>query len=134
MTVALATGLLAGCGGQSKEEKATAQVCTARDDIGKHVDKLQGMTLSTATTSQIKDSLQAIRKDLSTIVDAQGDLSDQRRKDVQAANEQFRSSVRQTIQSVGSTVSVDAAKNQLQQAFQQLASTYHSTVGKINCA
>jgi hypothetical protein len=131
--LAVAAGLLAGCGGESQAEKASAQVCAARDDIGKHVDRLKGMTLSTATTSDIKDSLQAIRQDLSTIGDAQGDLSDERRQDVQAANEQFTASVRETAQSLGSTVSVESAKGQLEQAFQQLASTYRSTFAKIDC-
>jgi hypothetical protein len=133
LVAVLAAALLAGCG-QSQEEKASAQVCTARDDMAKHVDQLKGMTLSTATTSQIKESLQAIKKDLSTIVDAQGNLSDERRKDVQAANEEFASSVRETVSSVGSTVSAQDAKAQLSRMLQQLADSYSSTFAKLDCA
>ena len=48
-------------GGESEEEKATAQVCSARDNIAKQVDELKGLTLTTATTSQVRENLQAIR-------------------------------------------------------------------------
>ena len=74
----------AGCG-TSKESKATKTVCDARADIQKHVDTLKGLTLSTATTDQIRTSLSAIRKDLSTITNAEKDLSGQRKQQIQAA-------------------------------------------------
>jgi hypothetical protein len=132
-TLTVAAALLAGCG-QSQAEKASAQVCTARDDIAKHVDQLKGMTLSTATTSQIKQSLQAIKDDMAKIGDAQSDLSDERRNDVQVANDQFTSSVRDTVKSIGSTVSVEQAKSRLHEAFQQLETTYRTTFAKLDCA
>lgn len=134
VTLTLAAGLVAGCGGQSQADKASAQVCTARDDIAKHVDHLQGLTLSTATTSQVKESLQAIKHDLSTIVNAQGDLSDKRRSDVKAANQQFAASVRETVQSVGSTASIDQAKGKIKQSLDALATTYRTTFAKLDCA
>ena len=49
---------------------------------------------TSATTSQISDSLGAIRDDLSQIRGAQGDLSDSRLAAVQAANEQFTSQLK----------------------------------------
>ena len=52
LIVLAAAGLLAGCG-QSEEETATDQVCSARDDIAKQVDQLKGLTLTTATTDQV---------------------------------------------------------------------------------
>jgi hypothetical protein len=135
VALTVAAGLVAGCGGgQSQADKASAQVCTARDNIAKNVDQLKGMTLSSATTSQIKQTLQAIKKDLTTIADAQGNLSDKRRSDVKDANQQFKASVTQTVKSVGSTVSVDQAKGQLKQAFDALANTYRTTLGKVDCA
>jgi len=129
----LVSVLLVGCG-QSQSDKALAQVCTARDDIHKQIEQLQGLTASTATTSQIKDGAQAIKQDLSTIVDAQGQLSDDRRKDVQTANEAFKSSVRETVGNIGTTVSAQDAKAQLSQSTQQLADTYRSTFAKLDCA
>lgn len=55
----------AGCG-DSEEDKATKQVRSARNDISK-VKKLQALTITTAPTSQVRENLQAIRDDLSTI-------------------------------------------------------------------
>ena len=54
----IATLAAAGCGGDSKEDKARAQVCDARDDISSQVQKLSDMEITTATTSQAARSRQ----------------------------------------------------------------------------
>jgi hypothetical protein len=124
--------LLAGCG-QSAADKAKNQVCDARDDIGKQVKTLQGLTVSTATTSQIKDSLTAIRDDLSKIANAQGDLNGERKKNVQAANSAFATTVRQTVTSLGTSLSLANAKTQISDALQKLATSYKDTFANIDC-
>jgi hypothetical protein len=124
--------VLAGCG-QSSADKAKSQVCGARDDIAKQVKQLQGMTLSTATTSQVQDSVNAIKKDLSTISQASGDLSHQFKQDVQAANQQFTSTVKETAGNLGTNVSLQSAQSDLSNAFNQLAASYQSTFGKLKC-
>jgi hypothetical protein len=124
---------VAGCG-QSKEEKATSQVCSARADIKKQVDTLKNMTLSTATTSKISDSLGAIRDDLSQIKDAQGDLSDSRRASVKDANQQFASQVKSTASDLGSNLSLATAKQQVTTALNQLATSYQQTFARIDCS
>src|SRR5215213_6067497 len=117
----------AGCGGQSEADKAFADVCTARNDITKQVDQLQGLTVTTATASQVTDGLQAIRDDLSTIAGAQDALSEQRRTEVQDANDTFAASVKGTLRAVGTTVSIDDASTRLKGAFDQLAASYTSS-------
>lgn len=133
MLLALPAALLVACG-ESDEEKAQARVCDARDDISEEVKQLQGLTLTTATTSKIKDSLTTIRDDLASIANAMDDLSDERRQDVEAANEEFRASVKETADSLGTAVSVEAAATQLKQAFQQLATTYRESFGQLDCS
>jgi Skp family chaperone for outer membrane proteins len=128
----IALAVLAGCG-QSAADKAKANVCSARDDIGKQVQTLQGITLSSATTSKISDSLKAIQADLDKISQNAGKLSDQFKSDVKTANEQFTSSVKDTASNLGKTVSVADAKTQLQNAFNQLASSYKSSFGQLKC-
>jgi uncharacterized protein YgfB (UPF0149 family) len=120
-------------GRDSKSEKAMAQVCDARSDIAKQVDGLKGLTLSSATTSQVSDSLQAIRSDLSTIASARADLADDNREQVQAANTAFVNTVRETVATVARTVSVEDAVTQLQSAVSKLAASYQDTYGKIDC-
>jgi hypothetical protein len=128
----VALAVLSGCG-QSAADKAKANVCSARDDIGKQVQTLQGLTLSTATTNKISDSLKAIQKDLNTISDNAGKLSDQFKSDVKTANEQFTNDVKATTSNLGTNLSASDAKTQLQDAFKQLASSYESSFGKLKC-
>jgi uncharacterized phage infection (PIP) family protein YhgE len=125
--------VLGGCG-QSGADKAKTQVCGARDDIAKQVNQLKGLTLASATTSQVKDSVNAIKSDLSKISDASGDLSDQFKQDVQAANQQFSSTVAETAGNLGKSVSLQGAASQLNTALDQLAASYQSTFGKLKCS
>jgi len=125
--------LLSGCGG-SEEDDALAAVCSARDDIAKQVDSLQSLTLSSATTNQVSDSLEAIRADLNSIRDNRAKLSDDRREDVDAANDAFVGQVRELAGTVGRTTSAEDAKAQLESSFKQLAASYRETFGKIDCS
>lgn len=125
--------LAAGCG-ESAEDQAMADICSARDDISAQVDELAGLTVTTATTEKVRDGLQTIRDDLSTIADATRDLSDDRRQDVQAANDEFARVVRETLHEVGTTVSVEDASAQIKSAAQQLKSRYRSTFGELDCS
>jgi hypothetical protein len=133
LAVALIVALAAGGCGESKEEKATDQVCSARADIGKQVDTLKGLTVSTATIDQIRTSLQAIRADLAEITDAHGDLSGQRKQQVQTANQAFSSQVKSIAAELGSSLSLSSAKQQLTAALEQLGSSYQQTLGRIDC-
>ena len=132
LTVALAL-VIAGCGGDDKADQAKTSVCDARADISKQLDTLKGLTLSTATTSQIQDGLKAIDADLKEIKDARGDLSDERRKQVDDANQAFESQVKSIAGSLGSTTSLSDAGAQLSQAFDELGTAYQQTFAKIDC-
>ena len=124
---------VAACGGDSAEEKAQASVCDARDGISKQVESLQDLTLTTATTNQIRDSLTAIGDDLEKIKAAQADLSDERKSEIQDANEAFESGVTNIVSSLGTSTSLEDAKAQLDKALDQLATTYKETFATIDC-
>jgi hypothetical protein len=123
----------AGCG-ESKADKAMADVCSARDDITKQVDDLKNLTITTATTSQVTDALQAIQNDLKKIGDAREDLSEANREQVDKANQAFTSSLRKTLADVGTTTSLQDAATQLKAAFQDLADSYRNTFGQLSCS
>lgn len=133
LLIPLVCGVLAGCG-DSAEEKATAQVCDARDDIATQVKELQGLTITTATTSQVNDAVKSIRGDLSQMADARGDLSDERRDELDKANEAFVATFRETAANVVKNISLSDASTQLESAFKELASSYQTTLGKIDCS
>ena len=129
--VMLALGL--GACGESSEDKAKATVCNARNDIGKQVDELKGLTPATVTTDAVKESLGAIRNDLKDISGAQSDLSNDRRSEAEAANKAFTSSVKGIASQLGSSLSASDAKASVVTALQQLQATYQSTFARVNC-
>ena len=122
----------AGCG-ESDEEKAQNQVCDARDDIKTQIDELSNLTLSTATVDGIEKSLDAIQDDLQSIADAQGDLNDERKQQVESANKQFTSQLESIANGLTSNLSLSGAEQKLKDATQQLASSYKETFAKVDC-
>lgn len=134
-TIALllsSTIALAACG-ESQEDKARTKVCDARADISKQVDQLQGFTLATATVDGVSANLKAIRDDVGEIADAQADLNDDRRAQVQAANKAFSAQVTSIAQNVGKSLSVADAETQIKASLTQLADSYKQTLGRIDC-
>lgn len=133
--VLLAAGLmlaLAACG-ESDEEKAKADVCDARDDIQANVKELQNLTLGTATLDKIRSNLSAIEDDVRKIADAQGNLSESDREQVEKANEAFRSKLQSLAGEVGRSLSLEDAAQQLKSAFANLATTYREAFAPVDC-
>ena len=133
LTALAATVTLAACGGDSKEEKASNQVCDARADIAKQVDTLSKLTLGTATSDQVQKSLKAIGDDLTQIKNAQGDLSDERKQQVQKANQDFEAQVKDIVSTIGRSTSATDAAAQLESAMKQIAGAYKDTFAKVDC-
>jgi len=125
--------LVAACG-ESKQDKAKKQVCSARSDIQAQVKTLQGMTLTTATTNGVKDSLTAIKDDLKKITDAQGDLNDARKAEVQKANQEFTSEFQSIAGKLGTSLSVGQAQAQLKTALGQLGAAYQKSFAQVDCS
>jgi uncharacterized phage infection (PIP) family protein YhgE len=131
---ALVAALAVGACGESAQDKAKKQVCSARSDIAKQVGTLQDMTITTATMDQLRKSLQAIGNDLKQIKDAQSDLSSDRQDQIKSANQAFESQVKEIVSGLGSNLSLSNAESQLKSAMQQLASSYQQTFAKVDCS
>jgi hypothetical protein len=131
--IAVLAALGLGACGESTQDKAKGTVCDARADISKQVDQLKGLTVSTVTVDGVQNSLKAINSDLSKIKDAQGDLSDDRRQQVQDATKTFTSQVQSIAGSVGKSTSLSEAKAQLTGALQQLGDAYKQSFAKVDC-
>jgi hypothetical protein len=134
LLLVLVAALALGACGESKQDKAKTAVCDAQADIGKQVDKLQGLTITTATADDVQSSLKAISSDLSKIKDAQGDLSGDRRQQVQDANTAFTSQLESIAGSLGKTTSLSDAKAQLTSALQQLSDAYKQSFARLDCS
>jgi hypothetical protein len=133
VTLALAATLGVAACGESKQDKAGNQVCSARSDIQKQVNELKGLTPTTVTVDGVQKNLTAIQDDLKKIGDAQGDLNDARKKQVQDATSQFTSALSSIGSDVGQSLSAADAKTQLQTALQQLATAYQQSFAKVDC-
>jgi uncharacterized phage infection (PIP) family protein YhgE len=125
--------VLAGCGGQSDQEKAQSTVCDARADIGKQVNELKALTPATASVNGVRANINAIQDDLRKIVDAQGTLSDDRRAQVKAATDQFTARVTQLVQEATTSLTLKDAASRLRAAVSDLATAYSQSIGKIDC-
>jgi hypothetical protein len=130
IAVALA---VAGCGGDSAADVAREQVCDARANISRQIDALSDLTPASATADAVRGSVESIGADLRKIRDAQGSLSDERRQDVQAANDAFTAQIRGIGSTILRSTSVEEARTQLSAAVTQLGESYRATLGTIGC-
>jgi hypothetical protein len=125
--------LALGACGESEEEKALNTVCDARDDIATQVDELKELTPATVTTDGVTENLEAIRNDLQDIGDAQSDLSEDRRSEVEAATNEFTSSIGQIAGDLGTSLSASEAKDAAVTALQRLGASYEETLAPLDC-
>jgi Tfp pilus assembly protein PilP len=131
--LALSALAITACG-ESSQEKASAQVCDARADISKEVNTLTGLTITTASVTQVKTGVEAIVGDLKKIKDAQPNLAPARKEQVQSANDTFETEVTKIVSGLASNLSLSNAEAQLKSAVSQLAASYKKTLAPINCS
>ena len=130
---AVMLALALGACGESDEEKAENTVCNAKADIGEQVDELKAVTPATVTGDDVKQNLDEIQTDLKNIEAAQGDLSEDRRSEAEAATKAFSSSVQATASELGSSLSAADAKAQVVTALNQLAASYQEAFAPLEC-
>jgi Tfp pilus assembly protein PilP len=124
--------VFAACG-KSAEEEAKDDVCDARADIQKQVADLQSLTIGTTTTDQISSDLNAIKDDFSKISDAQDDLDEPRKQQVQKASETFRSQLDSLVSDLGTSQSLEQSAQKLQTDIADLAAAYKQSLAPIDC-
>jgi hypothetical protein len=128
-----AAALMVGCG-ESDEEKAQNEVCDARADIERRVDDLAALTPTTVSIERVTNNLKAIRDDLRKIADVQGDLSPERRSEVEQAGERFRSQLETTARDfVSGATSGEEAGARAGAALDELAKSFREAYGPVDC-
>ena len=132
--VVIATSLAIGACGTSKEDEANQDVCDARANIEREVNNLEQQSPSSFTLDAAKGSVESIGEDLRKMGDAQADLSDERRREVQRANEAFAAQIREIGSTVLRSSSVAEAQAQLKTAVADLQQTYGDTLAKVDCS
>jgi hypothetical protein len=140
MKILLAAGIviaaisIAACGGQSAQDKAKSQVCSAKSEITKQLDYLSGLTITTATKSGIQNSVKTITDSLSKMKDAAPKLSSGLRSDVEGATEKFSSQVQSVVGEIGSNLSISQAATQLSSAVKQLSADFKQSFTSLSCS
>ena len=124
----------AACGdGESDQERAQNQVCDARADIQKQLGELGSASLDTATVSGIKQRLEAIKDDLVKIKEAQPQLDDRRKEQIESASEAFGSQVDSIVQDLGTSRSLSGALTEFQNSLIELRDSYRQALAPIDC-
>ena len=131
---------LVACG-ESSQEKANKDVCSARTEISKQITKLQGLTPSSNAVDEAKSGLKVIGDELRKIKDAQHDLAPARKEQVEPATKTFESELKTIATSVAATIpsggvesALKAAGPKLKSALSALADSYKHALGPINCS
>jgi acetolactate synthase small subunit len=132
--LALALALALAACGESKEDKAQKTVCSARADIKKQVDQLNGMTVTTASLDGARASLRAIGDGLEKIAGAQDELTGDRRQEAQTATQTFKAEVTDVSRELVRSVSLSDGKQQIETALRGLASSYQAAFAPIDCS
>jgi hypothetical protein len=133
VTAAMMLALALGACGESDEEKAQNTVCDAKADIGEQVDELKAVTPATITGDDVTQNLDAIKTDLKNIEAAQGELTSDRRSEVEAATNAFTSSVQGIASDLGGSLSASDAKAGVVTALDQLAASYQKAFAPVDC-
>ncbi|MEP6954034.1 MAG: hypothetical protein ABI950_08255 [Solirubrobacteraceae bacterium] len=132
--VVLALALVvSACGGESADKKAQKTVCSARANIKQQVDALTSATITTASVDGVKANLKSIGDSLMQMTQAQKDLKGNRKQQVQAASQTFRSEVSDVARQLGKSVTLSAGAQQIKTALQGLASGYEKALAPIDC-
>ncbi len=123
----------AACG-ESAQDKAKAEVCSARADISKQVDTLTSLTASTVSPTEVKTGVESIANDLTKIKNAQANLAPARKEQVQAATQAFEKELSSILTGITSNLSLSNAETQFKSALTQLATSFKKTLAPINCS
>jgi hypothetical protein len=84
VVIPLVAMALAGCG-ESAEEKATAQVCSATKEIRAQLSKLSELSLSSKALEEIKDAAAVMKTEVGKIKESAPNLPAARKGEVESA-------------------------------------------------
>jgi hypothetical protein len=132
---------LVACG-ESSQEKAKAQVCSASSEINKQITKLQGLPINSSFPTEAKTSLEAIDKSLTEVKRAAPNLETARKEEVEAGTRAFEAEIATITASVASTAiksgnteaALKAAEPQIKAAEAQLAADYKKAFEALKCS
>ncbi len=139
--ISLVAVALAGCG-ESAEEKATAQVCSATKEIRAQLSKLSNLSLSAKALEEIKDAAGVMKKEVGKIKESAPNLPSARKGEVEAAQKVLQSellaaaaTLASTAKSSGDVEAVLAqSEPEVKAAVAGLATSYKQAYEALKCS
>jgi formate-dependent nitrite reductase cytochrome c552 subunit len=130
---------LAACG-ESSEEKADKQVCSAVSEIKTQIKKLETLPISSSFPTEAKTSVEAIDKSVGKIKEAAPKVSSARREEIEAANRAFQTEIAAITTSVVSAAksanleaALKGAEPRIKAALSKLSSDYQKAFEALKC-
>ena len=137
----LLSALALGACGESAQDKAKAQVCSARADINTQITKLENLQISTNLLNEGKAGFEAITADLKKIRAAQPNLEPARKEQVEAATKTFEAQLSTITTSIAAKLTsgnpltaISSAGPEIKSAVTQLATDYKQALAPISCS
>jgi hypothetical protein len=131
---------LAACG-ESSEEKASKQVCSAVSEISTQLKKLESLPISSSFATEAKASVEAIDKSISKIKEAEPNLESARKEEINAANKAFQTEIASITLSVVSAskssnleAALKGAEPRIKAALSSLSSDYKKAFEALKCS
>lgn len=129
---------LAACG-ESSEEKASKQVCSATSAITAEVQKLQTLPISTNLPAEVKAGAETIDKSVGEIKDAAPNLETARKEEFQSATRTFQLELASLLTTtLGNAASGEAAlqnaEPKIKSSLNKLGADYKQAFEALKCS
>ena len=130
---------LAGCG-ESSEEKATKQVCSATSEITAQIKKLESLPITSSFPTEAKASVESIDKSIKQIQEASPNLSTAHQDEINAADKAFESEIATITKDVASAskssnlqAALKSAEPQIKATLSKLSAEYKKAFEALKC-
>lgn len=131
---------LAACG-ESSQEKATKQVCSATSEISAQIKNLETLPISTNFPTEAKASVEAIDKSIRQIDEAASNLPTASKEEITAANKAFETEIAvitTSIVSAGKSSNLEAAlksaEPKIKASLSKLGADYKKAFEALKCS
>ena len=131
---------LVACG-ESSQEKAKKQVCSAVKEIDTQVKKLENLPISSSFPTEAKTSLEAINKSFNEVKSAEPNLEAARTEEVNVATKTFQTELASLTKSIATATkssnletALKSAEPQIKATLNKLGTAYKKVYEELKCS
>ena len=131
---------LAACG-ESSQEKASKQVCSAVKEVNSQIKKLESLPISSSFPTEAKASVEAIDKSIKQLGEAAPNLPTASKEEIDAADKAFETEIAAITKSVVSATkssnleaALKSAEPQIKASLNKVSADYKKAYGALKCS